>query len=139
MSLPTMSSSSVLANCPKCDCICDEEPPGYAKINDSSIEFTPKTNLPAFIINPSVDFPLPRRKCIKLKKSDSENVRELSLANYVCRVLSMLSFPELWFTMLKSKLSILFRYNKKKYQEIMSEKAAFAAGKRNRKKKKFHN
>ncbi|NWX45102.1 TDIF2 protein, partial [Steatornis caripensis] len=31
------------------------------------------------------------------------------------------------------------RYNKKKYQEIMSEKAAFAAGKRNRKKKKFHN
>ncbi|NXG72679.1 TDIF2 protein, partial [Baryphthengus martii] len=31
------------------------------------------------------------------------------------------------------------RYNKKKYQEIMSEKAAFAAGKRNRKKRKFHN
>lgn len=31
------------------------------------------------------------------------------------------------------------RYNKKKYQEIMSEKAAFAAGKRNRKKKKFRN
>ncbi|KFO98666.1 Deoxynucleotidyltransferase terminal-interacting protein 2, partial [Calypte anna] len=31
------------------------------------------------------------------------------------------------------------RYNKKKYQEIMSERAAFAAGKRNRKKKKFHN
>ncbi|NXS94708.1 TDIF2 protein, partial [Jacana jacana] len=31
------------------------------------------------------------------------------------------------------------RYNKKKYQEILSEKAAFAAGKRNRKKKKFHN
>ncbi|CAN0283937.1 unnamed protein product [Bubo scandiacus] len=31
------------------------------------------------------------------------------------------------------------RYNKKKYQEIMSEKAAFAAGKRKRKKKKFHN
>ncbi|NXI89386.1 TDIF2 protein, partial [Psophia crepitans] len=31
------------------------------------------------------------------------------------------------------------RYNKKKYQEIMSEKAAFAAGKRNRKKKKFQN
>ncbi|NXY19915.1 TDIF2 protein, partial [Atrichornis clamosus] len=31
------------------------------------------------------------------------------------------------------------RYNKKKYQEIMSEKAAFAAGKRNRKKKKFKN
>ncbi|NXK04719.1 TDIF2 protein, partial [Herpetotheres cachinnans] len=31
------------------------------------------------------------------------------------------------------------RYNKKKYQEIMSEKAAFAAGKKNRKKKKFHN
>ncbi|NXF03217.1 TDIF2 protein, partial [Smithornis capensis] len=31
------------------------------------------------------------------------------------------------------------RYNKKKYQEIMSEKAAFAAGKRHRKKKKFHN
>ncbi|NXD78245.1 TDIF2 protein, partial [Halcyon senegalensis] len=31
------------------------------------------------------------------------------------------------------------RYNKKKYQEIMSEKAAFAAGKRNQKKKKFHN
>ncbi|NWU92038.1 TDIF2 protein, partial [Upupa epops] len=31
------------------------------------------------------------------------------------------------------------RYNKKKYQEIMSEKAAFAAGKRNRKKKKLHN
>ncbi|NWY74039.1 TDIF2 protein, partial [Erithacus rubecula] len=31
------------------------------------------------------------------------------------------------------------RYNKKKYQEIMNEKAAFAAGKRNRKKKKFHN
>ncbi|NWR28251.1 TDIF2 protein, partial [Tachuris rubrigastra] len=31
------------------------------------------------------------------------------------------------------------RYNKKKYQEIMSEKAALAAGKRNRKKKKFHN
>ncbi|NXD70957.1 TDIF2 protein, partial [Eolophus roseicapillus] len=31
------------------------------------------------------------------------------------------------------------RYNKKKYQEIMREKAAFAAGKRNRKKKKFHN
>ncbi|NWR41298.1 TDIF2 protein, partial [Regulus satrapa] len=35
--------------------------------------------------------------------------------------------------------SELRRYNKKKYQEIMSEKAAFAAGKRNRKKKKFHN
>ncbi|NWU38282.1 TDIF2 protein, partial [Hylia prasina] len=31
------------------------------------------------------------------------------------------------------------RYNKKKYQEIMSERAAFAAGKRNRKKRKFHN
>ncbi|XP_035393317.2 deoxynucleotidyltransferase terminal-interacting protein 2 [Cygnus atratus] len=31
------------------------------------------------------------------------------------------------------------RYNKRKYQEIMSEKAAFAAGKKNRKKKKFHN
>ncbi|XP_051481212.1 deoxynucleotidyltransferase terminal-interacting protein 2 isoform X2 [Apus apus] len=31
------------------------------------------------------------------------------------------------------------RYNKKKYQEIMSEKAAFAAGKRNRKKRKFQN
>ncbi|KFP70841.1 Deoxynucleotidyltransferase terminal-interacting protein 2, partial [Acanthisitta chloris] len=31
------------------------------------------------------------------------------------------------------------RYNKKKYQEIMSEKAAFAAGKRNRKKRKFRN
>ncbi|NXV13761.1 TDIF2 protein, partial [Cepphus grylle] len=31
------------------------------------------------------------------------------------------------------------RYNKKKYQEIMSERAAFAAGKRNRKKKKFRN
>ncbi|OXB57935.1 hypothetical protein ASZ78_003921 [Callipepla squamata] len=31
------------------------------------------------------------------------------------------------------------RYNKRKYQEIMSEKAAYAAGKRNRKKKKFHN
>uniref|UniRef100_A0A8C4TUM5 Deoxynucleotidyltransferase terminal interacting protein 2 n=1 Tax=Falco tinnunculus TaxID=100819 RepID=A0A8C4TUM5_FALTI len=31
------------------------------------------------------------------------------------------------------------RYNKKKYQEIMSEKAAFAAGKKNRKKRKFHN
>ncbi|KFV62466.1 Deoxynucleotidyltransferase terminal-interacting protein 2, partial [Dryobates pubescens] len=31
------------------------------------------------------------------------------------------------------------RYNKKKYQEIMSEKAAFAAGKRNRKMKKFRN
>ncbi|KAM9378898.1 deoxynucleotidyltransferase terminal-interacting protein 2 [Phaethornis superciliosus] len=31
------------------------------------------------------------------------------------------------------------RYNKKKYQEIMSERTAFAAGKRNRKKKKFHN
>ncbi|NXE89367.1 TDIF2 protein, partial [Menura novaehollandiae] len=31
------------------------------------------------------------------------------------------------------------RYNKKKYQEIMSEKAAFAAGKRHRKKKKFKN
>ncbi|NWW43868.1 TDIF2 protein, partial [Pedionomus torquatus] len=31
------------------------------------------------------------------------------------------------------------RYNKKKYQEILSEKAAFAAGKRNRKKKKFRN
>lgn len=99
----------------------------------------PKRNLPAFIINLSVDFPLPTHKCINLKKSDLENMRELSLANYVCRALSMLSFPELWFTMLKSKLSILFRYNKKKYQEIMSEKAAFAAGKRNRKKKKFHN
>lgn len=99
----------------------------------------PKRNLPAFIINLSVDFPLPTHKCLNLKKSDLENMRELSLANYVCRVLSMLSFPELWFTMLKSKLSILFRYNKKKYQEIMSEKAAFAAGKRNRKKKKFHN
>ncbi|NXU48848.1 TDIF2 protein, partial [Turnix velox] len=31
------------------------------------------------------------------------------------------------------------RYNKKKYQEIMSERAAFAAGKKNRKKKKFRN
>ncbi|XP_064004112.1 deoxynucleotidyltransferase terminal-interacting protein 2 [Pogoniulus pusillus] len=31
------------------------------------------------------------------------------------------------------------RYNKKKYQEIMSEKAAFAAGKRKRKMKKFRN
>ncbi|POI24873.1 hypothetical protein CIB84_011377, partial [Bambusicola thoracicus] len=31
------------------------------------------------------------------------------------------------------------RYNKRKYQEIMSEKAAYAAGKKNRKKKKFHN
>ncbi|XP_067394542.1 deoxynucleotidyltransferase terminal-interacting protein 2 [Emydura macquarii macquarii] len=30
------------------------------------------------------------------------------------------------------------RYNKRKYQEIMTEKAAFAAGKKNRKKKKFH-
>ncbi|NXL84606.1 TDIF2 protein, partial [Alectura lathami] len=31
------------------------------------------------------------------------------------------------------------RYNKRKYQEIMNEKAAYAAGKKNRKKKKFHN
>ncbi|XP_005307612.2 deoxynucleotidyltransferase terminal-interacting protein 2 [Chrysemys picta bellii] len=30
------------------------------------------------------------------------------------------------------------RYNKRKYQEIMTEKAALAAGKKNRKKKKFH-
>ncbi|XP_029465630.1 deoxynucleotidyltransferase terminal-interacting protein 2 [Rhinatrema bivittatum] len=30
------------------------------------------------------------------------------------------------------------RYNKRKYREIMTEKAAFAAGKKNRKKKKFH-
>lgn len=65
-------------------------------------------------------------------------MKKLGVANNMHRVLSMLSFPELWFSMLKSKLSILFRYNKKKYQEIMSEKAAFAAGKRNRK-KKFHN
>ncbi|XP_077681312.1 deoxynucleotidyltransferase terminal-interacting protein 2 isoform X3 [Eretmochelys imbricata] len=30
------------------------------------------------------------------------------------------------------------RYNKRKYQEIMTEKAALATGKKNRKKKKFH-
>ncbi|XP_015268828.1 PREDICTED: deoxynucleotidyltransferase terminal-interacting protein 2 [Gekko japonicus] len=30
------------------------------------------------------------------------------------------------------------RYNKRKYQEIIAEKAALAAGKKNRKKKKFH-
>ncbi|XP_006021924.1 deoxynucleotidyltransferase terminal-interacting protein 2 [Alligator sinensis] len=30
------------------------------------------------------------------------------------------------------------RYNKRKYREIMTEKAALAAGKKNRKKKKFH-
>lgn len=82
-------------------------------------------------------------KCIKSKnliqKTFRKQLGKLSLANNVHRVLSIISFPELWFAMLKSKLFILFRYNKKKYQEIMSEKAAFAAGKRNRKKKKFRN
>lgn len=87
-----MSSSSVLANSLKCNCTCNEQLPGYAKINDPLIKFTSTTNLPIFIINPSIDSLLPVQKHVKLKKSDLENMRELSLANDVCRVLSMLFF-----------------------------------------------
>jgi len=80
MSLPTVSSSNVVANCPKYDCICSEEPPPYGKINDSSIKCTYKTYLPAFIINASIDFPLPTRKCTKLillGKHESTQFRKL--------------------------------------------------------------
>lgn len=35
-------------------------------------------------------------------------------------------------------LSLFFSFNKKKYKEIMAEKAAAAAGKMNKRKHKFH-
>lgn len=134
-----MSSSSISANTQNVVAYAINPPPSYVKSNDSSMKCTSQPNLPASLINPSVGFPLPMHKYTKLRKRDTENTRELSFTNYICRLLSMLPFPQLWFAMLKSKLSILFRYNKKKYQEIMSEKAAFAAGKRKRKMKKFRN
>lgn len=87
-----MSSSSVLGNSLKCGCTCNEQRPGYCKINDPLFKFTSTTNLPIFSINPSIDSLLPMQKCIKLNKSDLENMRQLSLANDESRVLSLLFF-----------------------------------------------